>query len=126
MPTKTDGLSEPWCSIARSPQVLGERWTLLIVREAFAGRTRFADFRDSLQRRSRSSGRPVRVVFVDDTGAPVPREDIEFVYLNAVAPARSASGDGGPRLPRDRSAVSRTRTGETLAEGSVPAKTRLA
>jgi hypothetical protein len=36
----------------------------------------------------------VRVVFVDDTGVPVPQEDVEFVYLNAVAPARSASGDG--------------------------------
>ncbi|AWS44624.1 helix-turn-helix domain-containing protein [Streptosporangium sp. 'caverna'] len=161
MPTKTDRPPEPRCSIARSLQVLGERWTLLIVREAFAGRTRFADFRDSLgiasdlltnrlntlveagvmerrpyqeagarlrhdyhltpagreltmvlaslqqwgdanrphedglsmPHRSRSSGRPVRVAFVDDSGAPVPQEDVEFVYPSAVAPVRSASGD---------------------------------
>ena len=33
------------CSIARSMQVLGDRWTILIVRECFRGRTRFSDFR---------------------------------------------------------------------------------
>ncbi|HEY5821763.1 MAG TPA: helix-turn-helix domain-containing protein [Propionibacteriaceae bacterium] len=36
------------CPIARSLAVLGERWTLLVVREAFSGRTRFADFRAQL------------------------------------------------------------------------------
>jgi DNA-binding HxlR family transcriptional regulator len=36
------------CSIARSLEVLGERWTLLIVREALWGRTRFSQFRDGL------------------------------------------------------------------------------
>lgn len=38
----------PRCSIARSLEVLGERWTLLVVREAFWGRTRFAEIRDRL------------------------------------------------------------------------------
>jgi DNA-binding HxlR family transcriptional regulator len=36
------------CSIARSLEVLGEKWTLLIVREAFWGRTRFSEFREAL------------------------------------------------------------------------------
>ncbi len=36
------------CSIHRSLGVLGERWTFLILREALAGTTRFADFRDAL------------------------------------------------------------------------------
>ena len=36
------------CSIARSLEVLGEKWTLLIVREAFWGRTRFSQFRETL------------------------------------------------------------------------------
>ncbi len=36
------------CPIARSLAVLGEKWTLLVVREALGGRTRFADFRTSL------------------------------------------------------------------------------
>lgn len=38
----------PRCSIARSLEVLGEKWTLLVVREAFFGRTRFAQFRERL------------------------------------------------------------------------------
>jgi DNA-binding HxlR family transcriptional regulator len=36
------------CSIARSLGVIGERWTLLILREAVDGTTRFAEFRDAL------------------------------------------------------------------------------
>ena len=36
------------CSIARSLGVLGERWTLLVLRDAFLGATRFAQFRESL------------------------------------------------------------------------------
>jgi DNA-binding HxlR family transcriptional regulator len=36
------------CSIARTLGVLGERWTFLILREAFLGATRFAEFRARL------------------------------------------------------------------------------
>jgi DNA-binding HxlR family transcriptional regulator len=36
------------CSIARSVGVLGERWTFLILREAFFGVTQFARFREHL------------------------------------------------------------------------------
>jgi DNA-binding HxlR family transcriptional regulator len=36
------------CSIARTLEVLGERWTLLIVRDALLGLTRFDDFQQSL------------------------------------------------------------------------------
>jgi DNA-binding HxlR family transcriptional regulator len=36
------------CSIARSLGVLGERWTFLILRDAFEGITRFEEFRESL------------------------------------------------------------------------------
>jgi DNA-binding HxlR family transcriptional regulator len=36
------------CSIARTLEVLGEKWTILIVREAFWGRTRFSEFREAL------------------------------------------------------------------------------
>jgi DNA-binding HxlR family transcriptional regulator len=36
------------CPIARSLDVLGEKWTLLIVRDALAGRTRFGEFQSSL------------------------------------------------------------------------------
>src|SRR6201994_2084973 len=40
---------ELMCSIARSLCVLGERWTFLILREAFFGVTRFSEFRDRLR-----------------------------------------------------------------------------
>jgi DNA-binding HxlR family transcriptional regulator len=36
------------CSIARSLEVIGERWTLLIVRDAVLGMTRFEEFQESL------------------------------------------------------------------------------
>lgn len=36
------------CSITRSLGVLGERWTLLVLRNALLGQTRFAEFRKSL------------------------------------------------------------------------------
>jgi len=36
------------CSIARALEVVGERWTLLIVRDAFLGLTRFDQFQESL------------------------------------------------------------------------------
>ena len=39
---------EQVCSIARTLEVIGERWTLLIVRDAFLGRTRFSEFQRSL------------------------------------------------------------------------------
>ena len=36
------------CAIARSLGVLGERWTLLILREASQGAGRFSQFREAL------------------------------------------------------------------------------
>jgi DNA-binding HxlR family transcriptional regulator len=40
--------NEPACSIERSLQVVGERWSLLILRELFRGVHRFADLRAAL------------------------------------------------------------------------------
>ncbi|GAA4685167.1 winged helix-turn-helix transcriptional regulator [Frondihabitans cladoniiphilus] len=39
---------DPSCGIARSLDVVGERWALLIVRDALVGSTRFSEFRSSL------------------------------------------------------------------------------
>jgi DNA-binding HxlR family transcriptional regulator len=36
------------CSIARALEVVGERWTLLILRDAFLGLSRFEQFQESL------------------------------------------------------------------------------
>jgi DNA-binding HxlR family transcriptional regulator len=41
-------LRDSSCSVARSLSVLGERWTLLVVREALSGTTRFETFRENL------------------------------------------------------------------------------
>jgi DNA-binding HxlR family transcriptional regulator len=47
MPSKTD-LSTLNCSLARALAAVGDWWTLLIVRDAFMGLTRFSDFQASL------------------------------------------------------------------------------
>jgi DNA-binding HxlR family transcriptional regulator len=36
------------CSVARSLELIGERWTILIIRDAFRGIRRFDDFQSSL------------------------------------------------------------------------------
>lgn len=41
-------LSEQHCSVARSLSVIGDRWTLLILRQCFLGTRRFGDFLDAL------------------------------------------------------------------------------
>src|SRR3954453_13384085 len=39
---------EQVCSIARSLEVVGDRWTLLIIRDAFLGLRRFREFEEAL------------------------------------------------------------------------------
>jgi DNA-binding HxlR family transcriptional regulator len=40
---------EDWsCSVGRSATILGDRWTLMILREALLGSTKFADFQSYL------------------------------------------------------------------------------
>jgi DNA-binding HxlR family transcriptional regulator len=41
--------TEQTCSIARALEIVGERWTMLILRDAFLGVRRFDDFRARLQ-----------------------------------------------------------------------------
>jgi DNA-binding HxlR family transcriptional regulator len=36
------------CSVAQALEIIGERWTLLIIRDAFLGLTRFDQFQESL------------------------------------------------------------------------------
>jgi DNA-binding HxlR family transcriptional regulator len=45
---KRKSLSEDRCPVARSLDIIGDWWTLLIVRDALAGLTRFNDFARSL------------------------------------------------------------------------------
>ena len=44
----TAAAADTRCSIARTLAVIGQRWTMLVIREAVRGRTRFAEFRDQL------------------------------------------------------------------------------
>ncbi|MFC7640548.1 winged helix-turn-helix transcriptional regulator [Streptosporangium lutulentum] len=37
------------CSLARALEIVGERWTLLIIRDAFLGVRRFGDFATQLK-----------------------------------------------------------------------------
>lgn len=134
------------CSIGRALELVGDRWNLLILREALNGETRFSDFKSRLQvasdvltqrlaslvedgvlekrsyreagarsrmayhltasgrdlvvvfgalqqwgdhhcphpdgplvrRGSRTTGRPLRVAFVDDHGTETPLEDVDL------------------------------------------------
>ena len=43
------------CSVARALEVLGERWTLLVVRDALGGLSRFEEFQESLMKISNST-----------------------------------------------------------------------
>ena len=63
---KHEELSEVYCSLARTWAVIGERWTMLIIREAFRGTRRFDGFQQRL-----SVGRNVlsnRLVRLTDEG----------------------------------------------------------
>ena len=37
-----------FCALARAAEILGERWTLLIIRELLLGQKRFSDLSDRL------------------------------------------------------------------------------
>jgi DNA-binding HxlR family transcriptional regulator len=45
---KRQSLEKAECPVARSLSVVGDWWSLLIVRDAFVGRRRFGEFHDSL------------------------------------------------------------------------------
>jgi DNA-binding HxlR family transcriptional regulator len=41
-------IEEPRCQIVRTLDIVGEKWSLLIIRNAFRGQTKFSQFRDQL------------------------------------------------------------------------------
>lgn len=41
-------MSEPSCQVVRTLDVIGEKWSLLIIRNALRGQSRYSEFRDSL------------------------------------------------------------------------------
>ena len=47
-PSRWDELATDWCPVARALSVIGDRWTMLIVRDCFLGKSRGEDFQTSL------------------------------------------------------------------------------
>ncbi|WP_085912850.1 MULTISPECIES: winged helix-turn-helix transcriptional regulator [Pseudonocardia] len=45
---KHDDLQDVYCSVARTWSVIGERWTMMILRECFRGERRYDHFRSKL------------------------------------------------------------------------------
>ena len=62
---KWENVGEMNCSVARTLSVIGDRWTMLIIRNAFMGTRRFADFQSQLgMTKHLLSGRLKRLVEV--------------------------------------------------------------
>jgi len=97
-----------FCSIARALDLLGERWTLLIVRELLCGSSRFGDLRRGLPRISRTmlAARlrellDARVIERDEPG---PRYRLTEAGVELAAAIRELGAWGQRWLPRDLSA----------------------
>ena len=72
---KWDDIDSQTCSIARTLSVVGDRWTLLIVRDAFLGTKRFDEFQKQLEiSRHRLSDRLQKLV-ADGVLEKVPYQD---------------------------------------------------
>ncbi|HKY16920.1 MAG TPA: helix-turn-helix domain-containing protein [Microthrixaceae bacterium] len=102
----------PACSIARSLEILGDRWSILILRDAFRGIRRFDDFRRDLDiarpvladrlRRLVESGVMTKVPYQEHP----PRFEYRLTHMGIeLSPIlvalmrwgdRYLSGDGGP------------------------------
>ena len=41
--------SQEWCPVARTLDILGDRWTMLVVRDLFLGQSKFSDMLESLE-----------------------------------------------------------------------------
>src|SRR3990170_422450 len=46
--TRREWLSNKVCSVAQTLEIIGERWTMLVLREAFLGTRRFEDFQHNI------------------------------------------------------------------------------
>lgn len=118
------------CPIARSLAVVGEKWALLIVRDALAGVTRFADFRASLgiapDMLADRLGKLVDHGVLERRSYREPGERARDEYVitgagRALAPALAAlAGWGVEHLPVDEPSPFRfvdTSSGSTLRAG---------
>jgi DNA-binding HxlR family transcriptional regulator len=106
MPMKSYG---QFCSIARALELLGERWTLLIVRELLCGSRRFGEVRRGIPRVSRTmlSARLRELldagVIARDQGAGGPAYHLTAAGLELAGTIRELGTWGQRWLPRELS-----------------------
>ena len=65
------------CSIARALDLVGDWWTLLIIREAFLGVRRFADFRDHLGIARNILSDRLQKLVTEEILSKVPKADVD-------------------------------------------------
>jgi DNA-binding HxlR family transcriptional regulator len=96
-----------FCSVARALDLLGERWTLLVVRELLSGTARFNDIRRAIPRISRTM-LAERLQKLRDAGIVVRRDDggspaheLTEAGLELASTVRELGTWGQRWLPRD-------------------------
>ncbi|HEY2176407.1 MAG TPA: helix-turn-helix domain-containing protein [Mycobacteriales bacterium] len=72
---KHDELSDVYCSVARTWSVLGERWTMMILRECFRGERRYDHFRSKLGLGSNVLNDRLRLLTAEGILQRVPYQD---------------------------------------------------
>jgi DNA-binding HxlR family transcriptional regulator len=130
MTMRTDSWIDNPCPIARTMSVLGQRWAVLIIREALLGRSRFSEFKEQLGIASDVlSARLTELVDagileVVDYREPGDRTRSRYVLTDAghdLVPVLAAIGQWGHRhLARDHSSSYRfveSGTGDSVAIG---------
>lgn len=72
---KHDELQNVYCSVARTWSVIGERWTMMILRECFRGETRYDHFRSQLGLGSNVLNDRLRLLAAEGILERVPYQD---------------------------------------------------
>jgi len=70
-----ESLDREHCSLARALAVLGDRWTLLVLRESFMGVRRFEDFEKGLRIARRVLSERLRLLVAEDVLRRVPYQE---------------------------------------------------
>jgi DNA-binding HxlR family transcriptional regulator len=127
MPLGTDYASQH-CAIARSLEIVGERWTLLIVRDLFYGVRRFNDFRKHIGVPSATLTQRlndlVEAGVVARVAGPGARDEYELTERGRdLWPVLRALGTWGRECldPEDRHVYTHTACGTALVDGHCPA-----
>jgi DNA-binding HxlR family transcriptional regulator len=75
-----ESLDREHCSLARALAVLGDRWTMLVLRDAFMGVRRFDDFQQSLKIARRVLAERLALLVEEDVLRKVPYQEKPVRY----------------------------------------------